>query len=172
MNLEAYTSQLTHELRPRTVVFLLKGDQVLLGYKKTGFGKGNYVGVGGKVEGDESIEEAAIREVQEETSITPIGLIQLGILRFYFPHVEDESWNQEVHAFMSNTWEGNPTETDELRPEWVSIDSIPFEQMWSDAPLWIPQVLAGQKVEGNFLFDEDLQVIEHQIDAISVVPSI
>ena len=56
-------------LRPRTVVFLLRGTEVLLGLKKKGFGENYLVGIGGKVEDGETIEEAAKREVAEEVHV-------------------------------------------------------------------------------------------------------
>jgi 8-oxo-dGTP diphosphatase len=40
--------------------------EVLLGYKKTGFGTGKIVALGGHVEPGESAAEAAAREVKEE----------------------------------------------------------------------------------------------------------
>jgi 8-oxo-dGTP pyrophosphatase MutT (NUDIX family) len=168
MNLETFTANLQHTLKPRTVVFLLKDSSVLLGYKKTGFGNGKYVGIGGKVEPGESIEEAAIREMQEETSITPIGLQLVAILRFYFPHIEDESWNQEVHAFISTTWEGEPTETDELRPEWFNVEDVPYDKMWDDSHSWITQILAGERLEGDFMFNEELKVVEKKVAALRI----
>ena len=50
MNLQKYKASLQKSLRPRTLCFLLKKNHVLLGLKKKGFGKGNWLGIGGKVE--------------------------------------------------------------------------------------------------------------------------
>ena len=44
-----------------TLLFVLKPGKVLLGYKKRGFGEGRWNGFGGKVQRDETIEEAAVR---------------------------------------------------------------------------------------------------------------
>ena len=44
-----------------TLLFVLRPGHVLLGMKKRGFGEGRWNGFGGKVEEDETIEEAAIR---------------------------------------------------------------------------------------------------------------
>ncbi len=163
MTLESYTAQLRYELSPRTVVFLVREGRVLLGYKKSGFGKGKYVGIGGKVGKNESLDVASVREVQEETSITPLNLQLRAVLRFYFPHIEDESWNQEVYAFVTDQWDGEPIESDEVRPEWIDVDNMPYQQMWSDAPLWIPQILSGRRLEGDFLFDQDLLVTDYEM---------
>lgn len=108
--LQEYISSLSHTLKPRTVIFLIKDNKVLLGYKKTGFGKGNYIGIGGKVEKGETVEEGAIRELEEEVQVTvlPNNLNKVAIVKFYFPHIKDESWNQEVHAYLVSEWNGEP----------------------------------------------------------------
>lgn len=79
------------DLSLRTVVFLRKDDKVLLGYKKNGFGKGLYLGVGGKVENDETIEEAAVREIEEEIKVIALDLVKVAELKFLF--ATKPSWN-------------------------------------------------------------------------------
>ena len=49
-----------------TLLLILKDNQILLAEKKRGFGVGKFNGIGGKVEKDETIEGAMIRETQEE----------------------------------------------------------------------------------------------------------
>lgn len=44
-----------------TLAFLRRESEILLGYKKRGFGKGKWNGFGGKVDPGETIEHAAIR---------------------------------------------------------------------------------------------------------------
>ena len=46
-----------------------KNSLILLGMKKRGFGTGKWNGFGGKVEAGESNEQAALRELKEESSI-------------------------------------------------------------------------------------------------------
>ena len=48
-------------LKVLTLVFLRKEGEVLLGYKKRGFGSGKWNGFGGKVEPGESVAEGAAR---------------------------------------------------------------------------------------------------------------
>ncbi len=112
-------------LRSRTVTFLLKGNKVMLGLKNKGFGKGYYLGIGGKVESDETIEQAAKREIEEEVEVKVKTVNNQGILNFYFPHIENESWNQQVHVFIVTKWEGEPKETEEISPEWFDKKEIP-----------------------------------------------
>lgn len=47
-----------------TLVFIQKCNQILLGYKKRGFGASKWNGFGGKVNFNESITDAAVRSVK------------------------------------------------------------------------------------------------------------
>ena len=66
------------------LVFLTRGDEVLLIHKKTGLGEGKINGPGGKQEPGETSLAAAIREVEEELLITPHHLEVIGELHFDF----------------------------------------------------------------------------------------
>lgn len=46
-----------------TLAFIRRGDQVLLGLKKRGFGEGKWNGFGGKLNANETLMEAAQRSV-------------------------------------------------------------------------------------------------------------
>jgi 8-oxo-dGTP diphosphatase len=151
------------QLRPRTLTFLLKETDVLLGLKKKGFGKNYLLGIGGKVEHGETIEEAAKREVIEEISVRLPELQKVGVLNFYFPHIEDESWDQQVHVFTATRWEGEPQESEEIKPAWFQKANIPYEDMWDDAQYWLPQLLTGQSIEGEFIFNQTLKVEHYTI---------
>jgi len=49
-----------------TLCIVLKRNEILLGMKKRGFGKGKWNGFGGKVLRGETIEKAAKRELREK----------------------------------------------------------------------------------------------------------
>lgn len=138
---------------------------VLLGCKKTGFGKGYYLGIGGKVENSESIEEGAIREFEEEVriKIPEPNLQKAAVLDFFFPHITNESWNQQVHAYIVTHWIGEPMETREIMPAWFNKDKIPFDRMWDDARFWLPPILEGKKMHGEFLYNKNLKVLEYSL---------
>ncbi len=130
-------------MKQLTILFLVKPGHVLLAMKKRGFGQGRYNGVGGKVEPGEIIEQAMIRECQEEICVTPINFHKAAEIIF------DEQHNGlrktlDVHAFICTMWRGEPAETEEMAPEWFKIKEIPYSQMWPDDPYWLPQILDEQ----------------------------
>lgn len=57
--------QLQMKKKLLTLVFIRNGMDILLGYKKRGFGQGKWNGFGGKLMEGESIEDAAKRLVQQ-----------------------------------------------------------------------------------------------------------
>lgn len=149
-------------LSHRTVSLLITDDQVLLGFKKTGFGQGKYLGIGGKIESGETPAQAATREITEEIAVTDAQLQPVGVLTFTFPH--QPSWSQVVHVFVCRQWQGQPTESSEIKPEWFDQAQLPLSQMWDDAQFWLPAVLNGHSLVGEFIFDPDLKVVNVSLE--------
>ena len=153
-------------MKTATLCLLLHENQICLAMKKRGFGEGKYNGFGGKV-GDkeefknETIEEALVREGKEEFDIIIEKFEKMGEIFFIFPNNPD--WDQVVHIFICRKWKGEPTESEEMRPEWFKLAEIPYEKMWDDDKYWLPKVLEGQKIKANFAFDDDGKVIKQKI---------
>lgn len=147
-----------------TLCFIQDKGRVLLGMKKKGFGAGWWNGFGGKVEPGETVEEAARREVLEECGITAGELTQSGLLDFSFVH---KPGVLRVHIFKTSSYSGEPIETEEMRPEWFSEDSLPIEQMWPDDRYWIPLLLAGKRFEGKFHFGEGHEILTQELREIA-----
>ncbi|ORX93781.1 hypothetical protein K493DRAFT_284398 [Basidiobolus meristosporus CBS 931.73] len=144
-------------------------NKVLLGMKKRGFGKGRWNGFGGKVEKGETIDEGALRELEEEAGITTSTLSKAGIIWFKFV---DDPVLLEVHLFCANSYEGDVTETEEMRPQWYDIDSIPFDDMWPDDRYWFPYLLQEQKFVGKILFKEDqTTIVSQNIHVVDILPN-
>ena len=150
-------------MKNTTLLFLYKPEekQILLAMKKRGFGKGRWNGVGGKLQGEETIREAVLRETEEEISVRvhPANLTQVAILDFSFTHAPD--WNQQVHVFFVTKWEGEPCESEEMRPKWFPTTHLPFADMWPDDIFWLPEVIAGERIRAAFVFGEN-DTITHQ----------
>ena len=143
-----------------TLCFLLKGDQILLAMKKRGFGEGKYNGVGGKVQSGEMIEEATVREAEEEigVKILPEHLDKVAEIVFKFNDKPD--WDLVCHVYFTHQWQGEPTESDEMAPAWYQQNQLPFDQMWVDDPHWLPLCLAGKKLNCEFCFGQDGAVLD------------
>ncbi|KNC48602.1 NUDIX hydrolase [Thecamonas trahens ATCC 50062] len=143
-----------------TLVYLVDqaASRILLALKKRGMGAGKVNGPGGKADvsaGDTSIRATAIRETQEEMGITPTDLQARGLISFVFTNDGEHSWDNDCTIFFGTQWDGEPTESDEMAPEWHPLDAVPYDRMWPDDELWLPDLLAGKEVYWQFTFDGD-----------------
>lgn len=147
-----------------TLCLLIKGDQILIGHIKRGFGLGKYNSPGGKVEPGESIRQATVRETEEELGIlvNPENLKFVAKIDFYFESKPD--WDQQMHVFLCTQWTGTEKETEEMVPIWFRLSDLPYEKMWADDRYWLPSVLEGNRVEGVFHFDSSgAKVLGHEV---------
>jgi 8-oxo-dGTP diphosphatase len=149
-------------MREVTLIFPISSDpipRVLLGLKKDGFGAGKITGFGGGLEAGESPPVGAARELFEECGleVIPDELLACGELEFVFS--AKPNWHQLVHVFLAPVWSGEPLESDEMCPEWFSVNALPLERMWDDAQYWLPIVLTGKSINSKFVFGADNQTV-------------
>ncbi|MDJ1432288.1 8-oxo-dGTP diphosphatase [Halostagnicola sp. A-GB9-2] len=131
-----------------TLCFVVRDGCVLLIEKRRGLGEGLYNGPGGKLEDGETPRACAIRETREEVGIEVSEPEKAGTLEF----VLDGSLHTKCHVFRTDSFDGEPTMTAEARPEWFAIDDVPYDRMWEDDRYWLPGVLEGKTVAGQFRF--------------------
>ena len=134
-----------------TLLFVVRGGQMLLIHKKRGLGAGKINGPGGRLEPGETAIEAAVRETREELGVDALGVSKSGELFFQFI----DGLSLHVEVFRAEDCRGEPRETDEAVPLWVGTDGIPYERMWADDPYWLPLMLDRRPFRGYFVFDGD-----------------
>lgn len=143
-----------------TLSVILDGKRILLGMKKRGFGAGMWNGFGGKVRAGETLEESFLRECKEEAGIVPQNAQECAQFQFYYA---DENIH-EVHVFLVTAFEGQPQESQEMKPQWFALKDIPYDSMWPDDRYWLPRVLAGEKLRGEFWFDKKNMLVKWKIE--------
>lgn len=142
-----------------TLLFVVRGDEVLLIRKKRGLGAGKINAPGGRIEEGELPLEAAIRETREEVGVTPTGVTYRGDVSFQFT----DGYALHAHVFTATGCEGTPIETAEATPIWTPLSRIPFSEMWADDALWLPHALAGRPFSGRFVFAGE-EMLDAQVD--------
>lgn len=142
-----------------TLLFVVRGGEVLLIRKKRGLGAGKVNGPGGRLEPGETPLACAVREVREELCVTAVDPTHHGELRFHFV----DGYKLHAHVFRAERCEGEAAETDEAAPLWTSLDAIPYAEMWADDALWLPTLLAGGRFDGRFVFDGDA-MLDHALE--------
>lgn len=142
-----------------TLLFVIQEGRILLIRKKRGLGAGKINGPGGRLEEGETPRQAAIREVTEEIGVVPAGVRPGGVLRFQFL----DGYSIHVWVFTATGFEGELIETDEAIPLWSDLDAIPYDEMWADDIVWVPEMIAGRRFAGRFVFDKDA-LLDHEMD--------
>ena len=132
--------------------YIDREDKYLLIRKAKGkFGEGFWNAPGGKVEPGESKEEAARREVLEETGLSVSNINYCGSLEFYFgPAKKSPDWVATV--FKTSSFSGEIKQSEEGELKWFSKRNIPYDHMWADDRYWLPILISGKQFRGTFEF--------------------
>ncbi|RUS14723.1 NUDIX hydrolase domain-like protein [Endogone sp. FLAS-F59071] len=151
---------------------ILFDTKVLLGLKKRGLGVDKWNGFGGKLEPGETIEEAAKREMQEESDVQTPYLEKAGVLLEVFA---GDPVAFEIHVFRATSFVGSPSETEEMIPQWFPVSKIPYAQMWPEARLWWPYFFAGRPFVGTIRFSQNpfsqsFAVEDYKLDHVDILP--
>lgn len=114
--------------RPKAAVYLLpmKNDQVLLARRfNTGWMDGMYSLISGHLDGNESVDEAIIREAYEEAVIVvkKEDLIPATVLHRKSPDAEYVDFFYVITKWQGEIVIGEPNKCDEMT--WYSVDELP-----------------------------------------------
>lgn len=149
-----------------TLVLIEKNNKILLGQKKRGFASGTYNGIGGKQDPGETIDQAMIRECQEEIGVTPINYEKVGDIDFDMWY-KGEHANMNLAIYSCFEYVGEIRETEEMRPEWFDRNSLPFDKMLQDDIIWLQNYyLQGKHFYGKVKFDKDMNMLSQKFDEI------
>lgn len=163
-----------------SLVFLLDASQkrVLLGYKKRGFGAGRWNGFGGKMDPGETMLECASRELYEESGLkVPSDKLERRG-RLHFNMLTDGMVDKQtgvvssrlhVSIFstdLSDVESGEISESEEMRPQWWNYHDVPLDEMWMDDKYWLPAVLAGQDIVGDFVFTDQTTIASQEVQKL------
>ncbi|XP_060869394.1 oxidized purine nucleoside triphosphate hydrolase-like isoform X2 [Metopolophium dirhodum] len=158
------------ELYPRklmTLTFIIKNDEVLLGMKNRGMGKGKWNGFGGKKEPNETIFDAAKREVKEECGLDAISMKKIGIIDFEYIGSNEIL---EGHIYLCDKFKGHIVESDEMAPiKWFKINQFPLDNMWVDHKCWFPMVLKQIPFKAHFKYLDDDTIVDSTINLLSIL---
>ncbi|MDR5684228.1 MAG: NUDIX domain-containing protein [Armatimonadota bacterium] len=146
-----------------TLCFIVRDGQVLLLRKAEGlWGSGKWNAPGGKLADGEDPCAGAVREVREETGLTVADPQPRGTLRFYFGQRPEPAW--VVYLFVARRFSGRLRPGEEGILQWHAQDALPYDQMWEDDRYWLPALLRGETVDGDFYFDEAAaKLLRHEL---------
>ena len=116
-------------MKKTTLCYIEKDNKYLMLYrnkKENDINKGKWIGIGGKFEMGETPTECMLREVKEETGLTPTEYKQRGIVNFYSEIHDDE----QMHLFSIYDYSGNIISCDEGELKWIDKQELYNLTLW------------------------------------------
>ncbi len=118
------------------LVYIQKNQQYLLIHKqKKDMNQGKYLGIGGKIEPNESIEQALLRETYEETGLTLLAYKHRANIFFH-----SGDYTEKMYLYTSNSFKGSIQASDEGNLVWVPIEQIKNLPMWAGDYLFLDKL--------------------------------
>lgn len=146
------TGKRRYQAIPRTLIFLTSvnaqtGEQEVLllkGAPTKRLWANKYNGLGGHMEATEDVHTAAVREVTEETGITPLALRLRGLINIDTGH--DESGARPgvlIFVFHGESTVRQVQATEEGTPEWIPTANLRDYPLVDDLYEVLPRTLAA-----------------------------
>ncbi len=147
---------------PAVLVYVRRGDEVLLMRRRKEPNLGLWIAPGGKVEPDESPYDAARRELREETGLTAGRLTLRGLITEISPYPH---WRWMLFVFVTDDAQGEVDfRCDEGDLAWVKVDAylndaLPIPQ--ADA-IFAPHILRTPDglLQAKFVYDAELRLAQ------------
>lgn len=132
-------------------------------------GAGCWNGYGGGIEGEETPEEAAVREFKEESGGATVKLEDLqkmAIADFKNTTEDGTSFTCRVHVFLVEKWAGEPTSTEVMAtPTWFKrVGGLPLDQLMAADRAWLPTVLTYYPVHVNATYTPHQKEVIGSVD--------
>lgn len=125
-----------------TLCYIEDNDKYLMLYrnkKKKDINKNKWIGLGGHVEENETIEECLVREVYEESGLIIKDYKLRGKIIFYIDDIVETSY-----LFTSNNFSGTLKECNEGELSWVPKKDLFKLPMWEADPLFLKKLLNNE----------------------------
>ena len=118
-------------------------DKMVIKSNISGISKGKMLPPGGHVEPGESLKEATVREVREETGlkIKSKDLSYRGAMKSIV-----DGKDYFVHFFYATNFSAELRDSSEGKVEWVDTKALPYDAMWPEARRIYPQILNGKRI--------------------------
>ena len=131
--------------------------------KENNFHADKWNGLGGKLEGGETPQECAIREVREESGLNVNNLVMKGILTFpMFDTIQD--WYAFV--FVIDDFEGELVESPEGDLHWIDDEDLFKLNLWEGDRVFLPWLKGDRFFSAKFIYQNG-DYIGHEVDFYS-----
>lgn len=119
-----------------TLCYIEKDEKYLMLHrvkKENDINRDKWIGVGGKLERDESPEECLLRETYEETGLTLAGYRMRGVITF----VSDKWDTEQMFLYTADDFTGTIKECDEGELVWIDKSDIMSLSLWEGDKIFL-----------------------------------
>jgi 8-oxo-dGTP diphosphatase len=131
-------------MKNSVLCYIEKDEKYLMLYrnkKNNDCNGGKWIGVGGKIEENESPDEALVREVKEETGLTLTRSAFRGIVTFV-----SDTWEGEyMYVYTADGFEGEICDCDEGELHWVEKNKLFSLPMWEGDRVFLKYLLTDSR---------------------------
>ena len=108
--------------------------------KENDLNRDKWIGLGGKLEENESPEECVVREIREESGLELASWRYRGIVTF----VSDRWEGEYMHLFTSDDFTGQITDCDEGVLEWIDKSELLKLTLWEGDKIFLRLLDSGE----------------------------
>ncbi|MDD3027121.1 MAG: 8-oxo-dGTP diphosphatase [Erysipelotrichaceae bacterium] len=140
-----------------TLAYIEKEEKYLMLYrnkKENDINEGKFVGIGGKLEHDESPREAIIREIKEETNLDASNPEYQGMVTF----VNDICETELIFIYLVREFSGEIQECNEGELHWIEKDRILELNLWAGDRYFLEPIINGKltrPIDYKFIYSKD-----------------
>lgn len=140
------------------IIFPIQGEEVLLAVKTRKIGVGLFNGYGGKLDENETKQQACARELFTESGLNanPEDFQLIGLVDFYIHKNDGKITVNSCEIYTVKKFTGSPKPTVEMiNPTWFPISKLPLNKMMEDATFWVPRMLNGERIKVQIDYNEE-----------------
>lgn len=146
-----------------TLAYIEKNEKFLMLYrnkKENDINEGKWVGVGGKLEANESPDECIKREIYEETGLKAEKMKLRGFITFVNTICESEL----IFIYTVSDYSGDLIDCNEGTLEWIDKEKVLNLNLWEGDRYFLTPILKNEDkfINIKFVYDADnlIEVLE------------
>lgn len=144
-----------------TLIYLKRNNKYLMLHrtkKQNDVNEGKWLGIGGKLEENETPDECIKREAKEETGLELISYKRRGYIMFYNTKCETE----KIYLYESDDFSGDIIECNEGDLSWIDIDKVMDLNLWEGDRIFLKELIkTSNEIKMEFHYDGD-KLIEYK----------
>ena len=143
-------------MRKTTLIYIEQDDKYLMLHrnkKKNDINKDKWIGVGGHVEENETVDECVVREVKEETNLDLISFKLHGEVLFVL-----NGYEELMYVYTSKEFKGVLKECNEGTLEWINKNEVLNLPIWEGDKLIFDLMKKDEYFKLKLVYENDILV--------------